>query len=84
MVQVSVAAGAVNSPLLVIEPHVADHVTAWFAVNCAVPIPCSETLVGETVTCDELDVTVTVVDAVAPPLVAVAFTVQDSAVAGAV
>lgn len=54
------------------------------AENCAVPIACSETLAGVTVTCPELAVTVTVVDAVCPPLVAVAFTVQEPVLAGAV
>jgi hypothetical protein len=49
IVHVSFVAGAVNRPALVIEPHVADHLTDWFAVNCALPIACSETLVGVTV-----------------------------------
>jgi hypothetical protein len=45
---------------------------------------CRETLVGEIVTDPEPEVTVTLVDAVWPPLVAVAFTVHEPVVAGAV
>ena len=66
------------------DPHDADQVTDWFAVNCAVPIACSETLVGLIVSDPEPAVTVTVVEAVCPPLVAVAFTVHEPVVAGAV
>lgn len=83
IVHVSVATGAVNRPSLLIDPHEVDHVTAWLAENCAVAMACSETLAGLTVSVPELAVTVTVVDAVAPPLVAVAFTVHDPALAAA-
>jgi hypothetical protein len=43
--------GAVNSPELLIEPHVVDQVTDALAVNCCVPIACSETDEGVTVNC---------------------------------
>jgi len=45
---------------------------------------CSWTVVGAIVNVPEFAVTVTVVEAVAPPLVAVPFTVHDCAVLGAV
>jgi hypothetical protein len=84
IVQLLFAVGAVNNPVLVIDPQVADHVTPVFAVNCVLPIACKRVLAGVIVTLPVLAVTVTVVDAVAPPLVAVPFTVQDPTVAGAV
>ena len=34
IVQLVFVAGAVNSPALVIEPQLVDHVTPVFAVNC--------------------------------------------------
>src|SRR5438105_6246127 len=80
ILHVAAPAGAVNSPVLLIEPHDVDHVTDWLAVNCTWPIACKDAVVGVTVTWPVPAVTVTVVEAVVPPVVAVAFTVQDCAV----
>ena len=83
MVHVPVVAGAVKSPLLLMEPQEADQVTLLLAVNCKVPSACTGPLDG-VMDNEPVLVTVTIVDAVCPlPPVAVAFTVQDPVVAGA-
>ena len=65
------------------EPQEADQVTLLLAVNCKVPSACTGPLDGVMVN-EPAAVTVTTVDAVCPlPPVAVAFTVQDPVVAGA-
>jgi hypothetical protein len=67
--------GAVNTPELVIDPHEADQVTGWLAVNVCVFKACRLTVEGVTVTDGFM---VTVVLAVrALPSVAVATTVQE-------
>jgi hypothetical protein len=74
--------GAVNTPELVIDPHEADQVTGWLAVKVCVFKACRFTVEGVTVT--EV-LTVTVVLAVrALPSVAVATTVHEFWVDGAV
>jgi len=81
---VSTGTGAVKSPVLLIVPHDADHVTAWFVVNCICQSACNVAFDGVIVTWFVLVVTVTVVEAVCPlPLVAAAVTLQELAVAGA-
>ena len=74
--------GAVNTPELVIDPHEADQVTGWLAVNVCVFKACRFTVGGVTVT--EV-FTVTLVLAVrALPSVAVATTVHEPGVGAAV
>jgi hypothetical protein len=82
-VQSAASLGAENNPLLaLIVPQVVDHVAGVFAVNCCVPNANTLGLAG-LIAIPAL--TVTPVEAVLPPpSVAVAFTVHDSAVDGAV
>lgn len=82
-VQSPAALGAVNNPVLaLIVPQLVDHVTGLFAVNCCV---FSANRLGFAGLIASDPVTVTLVDAVSPlPLVAVAFTMHDSSVIGAV
>ena len=81
IVQVPGEVGAVYRPAVVIEPQVADQVTAWLAMNCVCPIACIATVAGVTVTDPVLLVIVTVVEAV--PALPVAVTVHEPVVAGA-
>jgi hypothetical protein len=46
IVHVDVTAGAVYNPELLMEPHVADQVTDWLAVNCVCPIAWSAMVTG--------------------------------------
>jgi hypothetical protein len=51
IVQGPAVTGAVNSPVVLIDPHEVVHFTDAFAVNCVVPIAVTETVVGVTVSC---------------------------------
>jgi hypothetical protein len=81
-VQVEAELGAVNTPELEIEPQDDVQVTAWLAVNVRVLSACRFTVFGDTVSCDVVETEVLAVRLV--PSVAVATTVQDPAVIGAV
>jgi hypothetical protein len=83
MVQVAATFGAVKAPEAEMLPQEADQVTGWLAVNVCVFRACKWAVLGVMMTA--AGVIVTGVLAVCPlPSVAVAVTVQDCCVLGAV